>query len=73
MRQREKKQERKREEELMLSLFDVHVEIVEPLKNYFVSEYKCPLIVLNNFLQFSKFCILCSLRFSNIFIFRNPG
>lgn len=57
----------------MLSLFDVHVEIFEPLKNYFVSEYKCPLIVLNNFLQFSKFCILCSLRFSNIFIFRNPG
>ena len=35
----------------MLSLFDVHVEIFEPLMNYFVCKYKSPLIVLNDFVQ----------------------
>ena len=49
-------------------LICVHVEIFESLKNYFVNEQKCPLVVLNAFVKKSpKFCVYFILLFLALF------
>lgn len=60
------------------TLFATHVEIFEPLKNYFATKHnyfvKEHLIVLNDFVKKSpKCCVYFTLIFTTMFIFRRPS